>query len=396
MTSKKTHKMNRATFGSVRQLRSGRWQARYPAVDGTPMTGPQTYATSKDAWTHIARVRADRSRPGYIDPRNGAKSLSTYATEWINNGGSRGNLAQRTQELYRSILAKHIEPTLGHRDIGKITPDMVRTWYSRLGRDLAEKIPEALKDGSAKKSSRTGTTRQGQAYRLLHAVFATAVEDELIARNPCAIKGAGSVKLSPRPLLTVSDFTAIVEAHSKDLQPMLHLALGAHLRLGELVGLRVKDWDAVAGTITVDGQLIRTEDGVIRTTPKTQSSKRTVVLPAITAEILRAHLARTPKALPNAPLLMRSSGRPVIRSGLQSAWKRARTKVGMEQFTFHDLRSSGLTLAAQGGATIPDLMARAGHSTSTAALLYQRTAVERGAVIAASMDAALRRNSATA
>jgi len=390
MTSKKIRKTNRATFGSVRQLSSGRWQARYPAVDGTPMTGPQTYMTSKEAWTHIAQVRADRSRPGYIDPRNGAKSLNIYASDWIDNGGSRGSLAQRTEELYRSILTKHIEPTLGHRDIGKITPDMVRTWYSKLGRDLAEKIPETLKDGSEKKSSRTGATRQGQAYRLLHAVLATAVADGLIARNPCTIKGAGSVKLDSRPLLTVADFTAIVEAHPKDLQPMLHLALGAHLRLGELVGLRVKDWDPAAGTITVDGQIIRTEDGLIRTTPKTRSSKRTIVLPAITAEILRNHLARTPRALPNAPLLVRGNGRAVTRSALQSAWKRARKTVGLEHFTFHDMRASGLTLAAQGGATIPDLMARAGHSTSAAALLYQRTAVERGAVIAASMDAALR------
>lgn len=192
-----------------------------------------------------------------------------------------------------------------------------------MGRDLAEKIPETLKDGSARNSSRTGTTTQGQAYRLLHAILATAVGDGDLAKNPCAIPTAGQVKLDRRPILTVTDFTTILEAHSKDLHPALHLA-------------------------------------------------------------------RTPKALPNAPLLMRSSGRPVTRSALQSAWKRARTKVGMEQFTFHDLRSSGLTLAAQGGATIPDLMARAGHSTSAAALLYQRTAVERGAVIAASMDAALR------
>lgn len=80
----------------------------------------------------------------------------------------------------------------------------------------------------------------------------------------------------------------------------------------------------------------------------------------------------------------------MTRSALRSAWKRDRKRVGLEQFTFHDMRASGLTLAAQSGATIPELIARAGHSTPAAVLLYQRTAVERGAVIAANIDAALR------
>ena len=36
-----------------------------------------------------------------------------------------------------------------------------------------------------------GQTAATQAYRLLHAGMAQAVADELIAANPCAIKGAG-------------------------------------------------------------------------------------------------------------------------------------------------------------------------------------------------------------
>jgi hypothetical protein len=71
-------------------------------------------------------------------------------------------------------------------------------------------------------------------------------------------------------------------------------------------------------------------------------------------------------------------------------WKRAEKTVGLEQFALHDVRSAGLTLAAQSGATIPALRARAGHSTSVAALAYQRTAVEQGSMIAGNMHVALR------
>jgi hypothetical protein len=34
-----------------------------------------------------------------------------------------------------------------------------------------------------------------KAYRLLKAIFNTAVDDELIRRNPCRIKGAGQGKV---------------------------------------------------------------------------------------------------------------------------------------------------------------------------------------------------------
>src|SRR5690606_22447381 len=109
-----------------RQLGSGRWQARYPAVDGAPMTGPQTYATSKEARTHIAQVRADRSRSGYIDPTGGAVLLSDYAVAWIDSGGARGGLAKRTDELYRSILAKHIDRRSGARTSARSPP----AWFA--------------------------------------------------------------------------------------------------------------------------------------------------------------------------------------------------------------------------------------------------------------------------
>lgn len=43
-----------------------------------------------------------------------------------------------------------------------------------------------------------------KAYRLLRAIMNTAVEDGLIRRNPCRIKGAGSEDSPERPVLTVA------------------------------------------------------------------------------------------------------------------------------------------------------------------------------------------------
>ncbi len=90
--SDRKQKSNRASFGSVRKLPSGRWQARYPDPAGRAMTAPSTFATKREAQDHIAGVRADRMRGTYRDHRAGTAPFGPYAEEWIANGGSRGRL----------------------------------------------------------------------------------------------------------------------------------------------------------------------------------------------------------------------------------------------------------------------------------------------------------------
>ena len=53
----------------------------------------------------------------------------------------------------------------------------------------------------------------------------------------------------------------------------------------------------------------------------------------------------------------------------------------------HELRHTGATLAAGTGATTKELMARFGHASPAAALLYQHAASHRDAEIARALDA---------
>ena len=50
-----------------------------------------------------------------------------------------------------------------------------------------------------------------KAYRLLKAILQTAVDDELIRRNPCRIKGAGNERSPERPTVTIEQVYAIAE-----------------------------------------------------------------------------------------------------------------------------------------------------------------------------------------
>ncbi|AZZ48004.1 site-specific integrase [Rathayibacter rathayi] len=373
-----TRKTNRASFGSTRKLPSGRWQARYPDEAGRPMNAPTTFVTKREALDHLAAVQADRLRGSYIDHRSGARPFGEYARAWIAAGGSRGKLAPRTAELYLDIL-DHQLARLEAMPLSAITGPTVRSWYAATRRSLAS---AAVKRGG------TGETRLRQAYALLRAILTTAVNDRLIAENPARIVGAGVAKSPERPHLDAPTFARIVSEHPADYRPLLVLAFGAHLRVGELVALERRDLDLDTGTLVVERQTI-TVGGEEVTTPTKTGASRTVTLPATVVDIMREHLDSRASSFGKAPLFARPDGRPISRGQIQWQWRKATTALDLTQFHPHDIRHAGLTAAAQAGATLRELMDRAGHRTAKAAMLYQHVGAERGQVIAAGIDAVL-------
>lgn len=62
----------------------------------------------------------------------------------------------------------------------------------------------------------------------------------------------------------------------------------------------------------------------------------------------------------------------------------------MKGFRFHDLRHTAGTMAARTGATTKELMARLGHSSSQASMIYQHAAADRDRDIAEGLSATMR------
>lgn len=58
-----------------------------------------------------------------------------------------------------------------------------------------------------------------------------------------------------------------------------------------------------------------------------------------------------------------------------------------DSLRFHDLRHTGNTLAASTGASTKELMARMGHASPRAALIYQHATANRDTEIAARLSA---------
>jgi len=113
--------------------------------------------------------------------------------------------------------------------------------------------------------------------------------------------------------------------------------------------------------------------------PKSQAGRRIVGVPATVIPVLREHLAIFAKDDPGALVFPGAKGGPLRRGNFNkmSAWPRAVESIGMTGLHFHDLRHTGNQFAAQSGARLRDLMARMGHDSERAAMIYQHEA--RGA-----------------
>ena len=70
-----------------------------------------------------------------------------------------------------------------------------------------------------------------------------------------------------------------------------------------------------------------------------------------------------------------------------AAWPQAIRAIGAEGLHFHDLWHTGNHFAAASGASLRDLMARMGHDSERAAIIYQHEARGADQVITGAIDA---------
>ncbi|WP_405404078.1 tyrosine-type recombinase/integrase [Streptomyces sp. NBC_01104] len=359
-------KGSRRRFGAVRQYRSGRWTASYLGPDGQDFRAPETFDTKKDAEVWLSQVEADLTRGNWQDPDAGAVNFKEYALQWVDERG----LSATTDELYRRLLRLHLLPTFEGLDLDEITAPRVRTWRT-----------ERL-------SSTGAATTVAKAYRLLKAIMETAVDDELIRRNPCRIRGAGKESSAERQIATIAQVDALADALGPRWRLMVYLGAYGPMRPEEQAELRRKDVDLDEMTIRV--RMAAPELTTGRRAPgdtKSDAGKRVVVLPAFLRTDLRRHLDWYAEKGAGGLLFVGEKGKPFRRSTFGRKWRRARVLVGMpDGFRFYDLRHTGHTLATRSGATLKDTMVRAGQSSEKAALIYQHSDLERQQEVASGLD----------
>jgi integrase len=333
---------------------------------------PQTFGRKAEAERYLTLIEAQINRGEWTDPERAKITLADYADRWITE---RAGLRPRTVELYRWLLRRHIRPWLGDVPLGKIDTPLVREWRSKL-----------LADG-------VSVSATAKAYRFLRAVLMTATnEDHILPRNPCQVRGADRENAAERPVLTISEVLALAGAVPTRYRAMILLTTFASLRFGEVTALERVDVDLEAATVRVRRSFVEVRgEGLVAGPPKSQAGLRTVALPRAIADTMRQHLAEYVGPSSTALVFTGPRGAPISRGNFRklTGWKDVLASVGLVGVRFHDLRHSGNTMAARSGVSTRDLMARMGHDSIRAAIIYQHATTEADAKIAAALNAEL-------
>jgi len=171
---------------------------------------------------------------------------------------------------------------------------------------------------------------------------------------------------------------------------LILLAAFASLRWGEVTALRRRDVDLVAGTVRVQRAYTERSTGeLVLGPPKSRAGCRIVGIPRTILPMLTDHLAAHAKFEPEALIFPGPLGGPLRRGNFnrQSGWPHAVAAIGASGLHFHDLRHAGNAWAATSGAGLRDLMARMGHDSERAAIIYQHQVRGADAAITDAIDA---------
>ena len=355
-------------WGHIRKLPSGRYQASY-VYELVRHNAPRTFSTKPraegwladerklielDEWTSPARRAAARTAR--------AITVSEYATQWIKDRPVKA----RTRLMYESLHAQHIKPKLGALPVDHVTADRVRSWYSGLGSEH--------------------TRRNSHAYGLLHAVMGTAVKDGLLQANPCQIERVMNPVRKREPvILTVPEVAALADGVPERLKAAVLVSAWCGVRWGELIELRRRDIDVDAEVLYVGrGATHRGECRI--DTPKSGKPRAVVIPPHIRTD-LKHHLDVFADKGQDGLVFPPQRGSCHLNDKVfRGAIAKPLRDIGRETLRIHDLRHFSGTMTARVG-NLAESMARLGHSTVRASLLYQQVVSGRDAEIAAALSA---------
>jgi integrase len=241
---------------------------RYRDAEGTQRT--RTFRTTDEANTFATTVRADVLRNTYIDPNAGKITFKRYAQQWLDMQ----TFDASTREATQARLRKHVLPVLGTKQLRQVKPSTIQAWLRGLDA-LAASYRKVI-------------------FANVSSIFAAAVDDELLAKNPCRAPSVRAPKSEPRRIVPWPEeqVEALHDALPERYRICATLGAGLGLRQGEVFGLSPDDVDFFGGFVHVQRQVKLFADGTRAfALPKYEKTRR-VPLPSSVRDDLAAYLAR--------------------------------------------------------------------------------------------------------
>lgn len=247
---------------------------------------------------------------------------------------------------------------------------------------LAEMDKPTAEDGLLSIKHKDGKVLSGtymqQLYATMKAIFQSAVDDDLIPKNPLAKIKPPKKDTAKRAALsreTLGRFLSALDNIPLDSHTVgLHIAVLAGLRRGEIIALQWGDIDS--GVIRVRRSM--EEHNMHIKEPKSVSGIRDVPM----IEELEATLARWKgiqrakfdvlgiEQMGSTPIMSSDTGSYIFPQNFDRWWRKVRPSFGLDGVVIHELRHTYLTMLASGGAPSQVIKSLAGWSSISMADTY--------------------------
>lgn len=277
-------------------------------------------------------------------------SLAAYLDDWFAHVGP--TVKATTAYTYRLHLDKWIVPTIGNQALIRLVPADVRRLVAAVVRG----------DERGPKSPRTA-----QAVLItLRMALAAAVRDGRLERNVAEGVKAPRSTVVKVDAISQDQARAVLQAFDDHwMGPLVMVAMGTGMRLGELLALRWADVDK--GRIRVTGSLRPTarQTGdpyrLERTEPKTVRSVRTLEPAPFVFEAI--DLQRKRQALRSVYVFTNQAGGFLDPRNVTKAFQLHLQQSGLPRMRFHDLRHAYATLSLTAGVPLRVVQEALGHTS---------------------------------
>ena len=325
--------------GNIYERQDGRWAGRVSAgYSGGKRIRVWVYGATRAEVVQKITETLRRQHQGFrvhVEKQTVAQFLSGWLEDSV-----KASVRPKTFRSYEQLVRIHLAPGLGRHALSRLTPAHVQAF-------LNEKL------------ARGSSPRTVQYLRaVLRQALGQALKWELVVRNVATLVDPPRVpryEIQPLTASQARKFLDFIEPHR--LRALFAVAFAVGLRQGETLGLRWTAVDLERGVLHVRHSLQFLDKRFQLVEVKTDCSRRTIHLPAIAVEALRAHRTRQLEERLAAGgewedwglVFTTRVGRPLDSCRITRDFKRLLKQAGLPTQRFHDCRHACASfLLAQG------------------------------------------------
>ena len=353
----KGQKRGTAGGGTIRQ-KGNSWEARI-TIGRDPGTGKQIQKsiygkTKTEVRKKMTAALADIDKGLYVEPQK--TTVKQWLDEWKMT--YKGDKTENTMSKYESDIRLHILPKIGNVQLQALRPHHIQKMLNELADKHSRKSLVCIK---------------GVLSTALHQAYING----LIASNPCekvTIPKAGNAKREIRPLTQneINDFLSVIR--ESNYEDIIKVTLFTGMRMGEVSGLQWRNIDFENGIIIIDHQLKRKRDATYCfSETKTHMIRKIKPAPSVMS-LLAQHKKRQAAQRLKAGnqwneepfddlVFVNEFGKFYGSNTLLHNVRKLAARVGVDGFTFHDLRHTFAVTSILAGDDIYTISKTLGHSS---------------------------------